>query len=116
MHGRRAGSHAPPGIRGFALAMLLLTPTAALRAAPEDEALRTRSLAATCAQCHGTDGRSAPGAIVPPLAGRPASVLVDKLMAFRTGSAPSTVMGQLAKGYNDEQIRRLASYFAALPP
>jgi cytochrome c553 len=98
------------------VALLVLLTAPALQAAPEDEALRTRSLAASCAQCHGTDGRSAPGAIVPPLAGRPTPVLVERLLAFKAGSTPSTVMGQLAKGYSDQQIRRLAAYFAAVPP
>jgi len=110
---------APRGSRArvaLGVAALSLTAVPAVRAAPEDDALRLRALAATCAQCHGTDGRVVPGAIVPPLAGRPAASLVQRLMAFKAGSAPSTVMGQLAKGYSDEQIRRLADYFAAVPP
>ena len=75
--------------------------------------LRTRSLAATCSQCHGTDGRAAAGSIVPALAGRPAADTTQQLLAFKTGSRPATVMTQLAKGYSDEEIRQLAAYFAA---
>ena len=111
--------HAPRGSRALAalgIAALSLAAAPAVRAAAQDDALRLRALAATCAQCHGTDGRAVPGSIVPPLAGRPAAGLVQRLMAFKAGSAPSTVMGQLAKGYSDEQIRRLADYFAAVPP
>ena len=75
--------------------------------------LRTRSLAASCAQCHGTEGRAAAGSIVPGLAGRPEADTVQQLLAFKAGSRPATVMTQLAKGYSDEQIRQLAAYFAA---
>ncbi|MEO6743645.1 MAG: c-type cytochrome [Caldimonas sp.] len=75
--------------------------------------LRTRSLAATCSQCHGTDGRPAAGSIVPALAGRSEADTTQQLLAFKAGSRPATVMTQLAKGYSDEQIRQLAAYFAA---
>ena len=74
---------------------------------------RTRSVAATCAQCHGTDGRPPFGSIVPALAGRAETDTMQQLLAFKAGSRPATVMTQLAKGYSDEQIRQLAAYFAA---
>ena len=76
------------------------------------EALNLRSMAASCAQCHGTDGRSAPGSAVPALAGMPRDQLATQLKAFKTGSRPSTVMGQLAKGYSDAQLEQLADYFS----
>ena len=78
-------------------------------------ALRTRSLAAQCAQCHGTDGRAMPGAEVPGLAGMPAGYLAEQMKAFRSGSRPSSVMQQLAKGFSDAQVDQLARYFASLP-
>ena len=89
--------------------------SAALAAGPADDVqqLRTRSLAASCAQCHGTDGRAAAGSIVPARDGRPEADTVQQLLAFKAGSRPATVMTQLAKGYSDEQIRQLAAYFAA---
>jgi len=76
------------------------------------EALYQRSMAASCAQCHGTDGRSAPGSAVPALAGMPRDQLATQLKAFKTGSRPSTVMGQLAKGFSDAQLEQLADYFS----
>ena len=79
-------------------------------------ALRTRGLAAQCAQCHGTDGRALPGAEVPGLAGLPANYLTEQMKAFRSGSRTSSVMQQLAKGFNDVQIDQLARYFAAQAP
>ncbi len=76
--------------------------------------LHQRTLAATCANCHGTDGRSAEGASVPSLAGQPQATLVAQLKAFKDGSRPGTIMPQLARGLSEAQIDQLASYFAAL--
>lgn len=70
-----------------------------------------RSLAATCASCHGTDGRSVTTE-VPSLAGLPKEQIVTQMKAFRDGTQPATVMPQLAKGYSDAQIELLADYFS----
>jgi len=70
-----------------------------------------RDIAASCATCHGTDGRSR-GAI-PSLAGRDKAIIVQQVRDFRDGKRPSTVMQQLAKGYSDAQIEAAAAYFAA---
>ncbi|HEX3096460.1 MAG TPA: c-type cytochrome [Usitatibacter sp.] len=72
-----------------------------------------RSLAANCAQCHGTDGHPARGSTLAPLAGRPRAELAAKLSAFKAGKTRATVMDQLAKGYSDEEIAALADYFAS---
>lgn len=77
--------------------------------------LATRSLAATCAACHGTDGRAVSGAGMLGLRGLDRQTLQAQLLAFRDGTRPATVMHQIAKGYTPEQIDQLAAYFAALP-
>jgi cytochrome subunit of sulfide dehydrogenase len=77
------------------------------------EALNVRTLAATCASCHGTDGRTVQGSPIPPLAGMPRDHIATQLKAFKAGTRPSTIMTQLAKGYSDAQIEQLAAYFAA---
>jgi cytochrome c553 len=77
------------------------------------QALYTRSLAATCANCHGTDGRAVEGSRVLPLAGMDKSYLAAQMRAFKTGARPATVMHQISKGYSDAQIDILAGYFAA---
>ena len=74
--------------------------------------LRARSLAATCAQCHGTDGHTPPGTAMRALAGVPEPYLIEQMQAFKSGTRPGSVMPQLAKGYSDAQIEQLAAYFA----
>ncbi len=69
-----------------------------------------RNLAATCAACHGTDGR-AQGAVVA-LAGYPADKLIATMAEYKAGQRPATIMHQIAKGYSDAQITQVASYFA----
>lgn len=72
-----------------------------------------RNLAATCANCHGTDG-VAKGEMKT-LAGRPAAELIQLVNEFRSGTRPATIMHQISKGYTDEQIRLVAEFFAAQP-
>ncbi len=75
--------------------------------------LNIRSLAATCANCHGTNGKAQDGSAVVSLAGLPKDYIVAQMAAFKNGARPATVMHQLAKGYSDAQIEQIAGYFAA---
>ena len=94
------------------LVLLLAASGARAQGNEPQQALRTRSLAATCAQCHGTAGRALPGAVVPGLAGLPAAYLAEQMKAFKNGTRSATVMHQIAKGYSDAQVEQLAAYFA----
>ena len=96
-----------------ALVVLVLAAAAAPTFAQDAQALNQRALAATCANCHGTQGQAVPNASVPGLAGLPSSYIVEQMKAFKAGARPATVMHQLAKGYSDAQIESLAAYFAA---
>ncbi|UXH78052.1 c-type cytochrome [Roseateles amylovorans] len=83
-------------------------------AAPDAaQALRVKALAATCTACHGTDGRAVSDPAVPGLAGRSAADLEAQILAYKRGERPGTVMPQIAKGYDEAQIRAIARYFAA---
>ena len=73
---------------------------------------KVRSLAASCASCHGTQGVAESGMVS--LAGQPNEVLLKSLLDFKSGKRPGTIMHQLAKGYTDEQLEQLATYFANL--
>ena len=85
---------------------------AALPAAAQE--VQGRNLAAGCAICHGTEGRStAKESALIPLAGLPRDHIATQMRAFRDGKRPATVMHQIAKGYTDTQIDALAGWFAA---
>ncbi len=97
--------------RTLLLAACAAAPLAAM--AQNAEALYVRSLAATCANCHGPGGQTAPGSAVPGLAGMPRDYMLRQLAAFRDGSRPATVMHQIAKGYTQPQLEQIAGWFAA---
>jgi cytochrome subunit of sulfide dehydrogenase len=82
-------------------------------AQPQDPNL-ARNLAATCANCHGTNGESQGGTAS--LAGAGRDDLVRKLGEYKAGTRPGTIMPQLAKGYTDAQIELVAGWFAAQKP
>ncbi|WP_200932177.1 c-type cytochrome [Pseudorhodoferax sp. Leaf265] len=90
-----------------------LAATAMPTAAQDRDALYMRSLAATCANCHGTQGKAQPGSSVVSLAGMPAEQLIAQMAAFKAGTRSATIMHQLAKGYSEAQIAQIAAYFAA---
>ena len=95
------------------------TATSPAKSDPADgtaQALYVQSLAATCANCHGTEGRALSGATVPGLAGRNADQLIAQMKAFRSGERKATIMHQIAKGFSDSQTELLAQYFAAQKP
>jgi cytochrome subunit of sulfide dehydrogenase len=81
--------------------------------AQDAKAMQVRSLAATCANCHGSEGRPPQGSVLPPLAGVSVARFSERMQAFKSGAAGPTVMHQIAKGFNDAQIEQMAAYFAA---
>jgi cytochrome c553 len=76
------------------------------------EVNQVRVWAAACANCHGTMGKAEPG--MESLAGKDKDELLQKMLDFKTGKKPATIMHQLSKGYSDEQLAQIAAYFAAL--
>lgn len=69
-----------------------------------------RTLAASCAACHGSNGNAVAGSAV--LAGIDANYFSKQMLAFKNGSRPATVMHHHAKGLNVDEIDLLALYFS----
>lgn len=72
-----------------------------------------RNLAATCANCHGTNGQAVKGSGMDSLAGMEKEKILQKLADFKSGDKPASIMHQIAKGYTDEQLALIAGYFAS---
>ena len=94
------------------LAVLAFAALPAIAQSPDP--LHVRSWAASCSNCHGTQGQAQQG--MHKLAGMPAAELSRKMLDFKNNRMPATVMHQLAKGYSDDQIAAIAAYFAAQKP
>jgi sulfide dehydrogenase cytochrome subunit len=71
------------------------------------------AMAATCAGCHGTDGKLTTIEMVP-LAGMAEAEFVRAMQDFRSGKRQSTLMGHVAKGFTDSEVRAMARYFASV--
>jgi len=71
-------------------------------------------LAATCAGCHGPNGASG-GPATPTISGFNSEYFVEVMKGFASGEVPSTIMGRIAKGYTDDEIKKMADYYAKLP-
>ena len=70
-----------------------------------------RNLAATCANCHGTNGNARGD--MKPLAGMSAGTIIAAMADYKAGNRSATIMHQISKGYTDEQIKLIAAHFAA---
>ena len=72
-----------------------------------------RDIAATCANCHGTNGMSR--GVTESLAGQSKADITAKMTEFKQNQRPGTIMPQLAKGFTDAQIDAVAAWFASQP-
>lgn len=97
-------------IRTIPLTLALLASSAGLAQASGLPQTPPPYFAANCANCHGTDGKSA--AAIPGIAGKDKAWLEEVLKAYKQGTRPAIIMHQLAKGYTDEEIAILADYFS----
>ena len=86
-----------------ALILLLLTGSAVAAAeAPPG--------ASSCTGCHAAGaGLDA----MRPLAGRPQAEIAARMMAFKSGREPATIMDRIARGFTEDEIRAIAAWFAA---
>ncbi len=89
----------------------LLSAAATLSHAQSADATKLyhRGLAATCANCHGTDGKGVVDGGMPLINTLTSEQMLAQLKAFKSGAREGTIMPQLAKGYSDEQLEIIAN-------
>ena len=100
-----------PKFSRVAAAALACQMVTASPGAMAQDANLARNLAATCANCHGTNGNARGD--MKPLAGVSADKIIAALNDFKSGNQPATIMHQISKGYTEPQIEALAAFFAA---
>jgi len=89
---------------GSVLAIALLTAGMSRAAEPPPGA-------SSCSGCHPTGANV--DTPVPAIRGRNPQDIVAAMQGFRSGERPSTVMGRIAKGFSDDEIRAIADWLAA---
>lgn len=80
--------------------------TGVAMAAPEDD----RLLASQCLGCHAADSTGKGG--FDRLNGETASEIAEEMMEMRAETGEGDIMHLQARGYSDDQIRRIADWFA----
>lgn len=66
--------------------------------------------ATSCSGCH-PSGRV--DTSVPRLGGRNPADITAAMQAFKSGQTASTVMGKIAKGFSDSEIKAIADWYGA---
>jgi cytochrome c553 len=89
---------------GFGFAVTAMPASAA-----DDIAAKVR----LCAACHGENGVSADPKTIPTIWGQQQSYLVKQMHDFRSGDRASPIMSPIAKDLAQEELRKIAAYFAA---
>jgi sulfide dehydrogenase cytochrome subunit len=71
-------------------------------------------LSNTCSGCHGTDGASV-GPASPVISGISKDYFIELMQGFANGEVPSTIMGRIAKGYTEGEIKAMADFYGDKP-
>jgi cytochrome c553 len=66
-----------------------------------------------CAACHGQNGVPTDPKTTPVIWGQQQSYLVKQLHDYRSGDRDNSIMSPIAKGLAQEDLRKIAAYFAA---
>jgi cytochrome c553 len=69
--------------------------------------------ASSCTGCHALT--TIADSVIPRIAGRKAAEIMAAMVAYRSGAWPSSVMGRIAKGFDDRQTAAIAAWFAVQP-
>lgn len=99
-------------VAGFVLAM---SGPALTLAAPLGDAARGQAKAQVCAACHGVDGNSMIP-MNPVLAGQHPEYLYKQLRNYKSGERQNPIMAGMVATLSDEDMRDLATWFAAQKP
>jgi cytochrome subunit of sulfide dehydrogenase len=74
----------------------------------------TEDLARTCNGCHGLNGVSV-GPSMPSIGGLSEAYLKNLLLQWKKGERYAATMDRHVKGYSDEELAALATYYSKLP-
>ncbi|WP_018175526.1 MULTISPECIES: c-type cytochrome [unclassified Thioalkalivibrio] len=96
-------------LAGLAASLLMTAAVSGTALADNDEVTRGQLMAASCKACHNAAGAEEG---VPDLARLSPELIANQMRAFRDGDRDATIMDRHAKGYTDEEIDAMASYFA----
>lgn len=80
----------------------------------EGDAAAGKTKAASCAGCHGVDGK----ALLPEypnLAGQHASYLEKQLREYQSGERANAIMAGMAAALSEQDIEDISAYYASLP-
>ena len=66
-----------------------------------------------CAACHGQSGVPTDPKTIPVIWGQQQSYLVKQLHDYRSGDRDNPIMSSIAKGLAQDDLRKIAAYFAA---
>lgn len=70
------------------------------------------ALAATCAACHGMDGKSTVRDIYPSMGGQSERYMAHQLALFKTGERQSPIMEPFAQMLSGQEMRDVGAYYA----
>jgi len=85
----------------------------AVTAVPADAADDIEAKAQACAACHGQNGVPIEPKTIPIIWGQQASYLMKQLHDYRSGDRDNPIMTPIAKGLAQDDLRKIAAYFAA---
>ena len=67
--------------------------------------------AAACSGCH--PAARVADTSMSRLIGRDPATIVTAMQGFKSGQLPGTVMGRIAKGFSDDEIKAIAAWYGA---
>ena len=99
----------------FIWAMFGAVVAVAVGAIPSQAADDIAAKVETCAACHGANGVPTDPKTIPIIWGQQQSYLMKQLHDYRAGDRDNPIMSAIAKDIPQEDLRKIAAYFAAKP-